>query len=117
MTTHITKRAAAIVPVASPIEGSNFGTVVAHRRNAEPEIPVHRGRNRFDRGRQWHALRPDRPIRPAMHFAHRTDQAGFDPLFSQPRSIVGVALIAHLGHHTGLARGCLQVAGFRDGVG
>ena len=47
-----------------------------------------------------------RPVRPDVHFAHRTQNAGPDPFVREPGSFRGVALIAHLrgdaGHMGGL---------------
>ena len=68
---------------------------------AEPEIPVQaRGRGL----RRWSAsaLRPDGPVRPRVHVAHRSDGPAADELHDAPAVIPGVALIAHLRDKTGI---------------
>ena len=45
---------------------------------------------------------------PDMHLADRTNGPVPDPLAHQPHALTGVALIAHLGGHLGLAGGLGQ---------
>ena len=86
----------------------------AHLGGTNPQVPVEAIGNGHRLGRPRHALRPDRPVRPALHLADLADRAGVEPLLHQAQPLLGVSLIAHLGHDLVLARGLGQGACFAD---
>ncbi len=51
-----------------------------------------------------HTLRPDRAVRPAVHFLHVAQDAGLHPFAEDARTVVGMALVAHLRGHLLLPR-------------
>ena len=89
----------------------------AHRRRAEPQVPVHAVRHGLLLGRPRHALRPDRAVGPAVHLAHLADGAGLEPLLHQAQALFRVALVAHLRDDLVLPRRLGQGAGLGDGAG
>ena len=61
-------------------------------------------------------LRPDGPVGPVLHLAHGPDDAGLDPLADEPGTVVGVALVAHLGDDALLAGRRREGARLGDGA-
>ena len=90
------------IPEAAPLERRVRRVIRPLRRGPEPEVPVERGRRVVLFQRPVDRLRPDRPIGPEMHLAHRPDRAGLDQLADLARAIARVALVPHLGHDLGV---------------
>ena len=85
------------------------------RRHAEPEIPVEVRRDRLRVLGHRHdsrRLRPDRPIRPDVDFAHRADGAGLDDFDRFAQAVLGRALVAHLRGDFHLGGHMAHFAGF-----
>ena len=92
----------------APAERMIGRVVRPHRRRPDPQVPVEPVRHGGRVGRPRHALRPDRPVRPAVHFVHLADRAVLDPLLDQADALARAPLVAHLGDDLVLARGLGQ---------
>src|SRR5262249_12042776 len=96
---HVPQRAGAEIPPAAPFEGQIVGVIGPRWSRAQPHLPIEVCWHR--RSFLWpiYSLRPNRSIAPDMHRAHLAQRAGLDELNNPPRAVIGVALVAHLGHH------------------
>ena len=107
----VAQRPGPVVPPAAPAERVVRRMVRPVRRRTQEEIPVETGRRVVRLGRPLDRLRPDRPVGPVVHLAHRADDARLQPLADLPRPLPGVTLVAHLRRHARLAGGRGQRAG------
>ena len=113
---HVAESAAAEVVESAPGERRIFVAVWARVGDAQPEVPVERGRDWRFRGKIRQALRPDGTVRPGMHFGHIADLAGPDHFRALPRTFVRITLVAHLGGDLVFRRCVGELPAFPDGV-
>ena len=117
--THVAERTGAEIPPGAPLAGVIRGVERTERRRPAPPIPVHAfgGFLRFGGTVHLAALRPDRTIRPGVHFADLADESGGDPLGDLTDAFAGMPLVAHLGHDLIFVGRLGEDAGFEDGMG
>ena len=113
---HVAHRAGAEVLPRAPAERMVGLVVTGASAPGRSTDPSRARRARPASRSAGHALRPDRPVGPAVHLAHLPDRAGVEPLLHQPQALFRVALVAHLRHDLVLPRGLGQRPGLADGA-
>ena len=94
---HVAQRPVPKGKPAPPVEVGVVGVVApVDIGRADPGVPVEAGGRRRGGG-AGHALRPDRPVGPHMHLAHRADHPAPDQFDHAAPVVSGMALVAHLG--------------------
>ena len=113
----VAEGAGAVVPPPAPAERVIGGVVRPLGGGPQEQVPVEARRRVVGLGGPLDGLRPDGPVGPVLHLAHRPDDAGLDPLADEPGAVVGVALVPHLGDDALLAGHRGQGARLGDGPG
>src|SRR5206468_1321276 len=101
------QRSRAKIPPAAPREGvialesAILLTLLKrpHRRSPDPAIPIQILRHRILALGPLDALRPDRAIRPGVHFLDRAQHAALHVLDADAPTFLPVPLVAHLRGH------------------
>src|SRR5271165_5490309 len=118
MAPQVSQRPGAKIPPRSTITRMIGWMIRTHRGRSDPKIPIERSRygRRFLRTVDLDPLRPDRPIRPCVNLADRSDCSVPNPLAKHPYAVARMPLVAHLGDDFALSRRFGEQPGLIDTV-
>ena len=85
MAAHVTERSGPEIGPAPPVERVVDGVIRTFGSGSEPQVPIEALRHGGRVGGTVDALRPDRPVAPDVHLAHRPEHTGLHPFRRRER--------------------------------